>query len=171
MSGRRKNTLLFLGLLVLLILAYQFSFKKTFELAGEIRTLSKQKLELDNAISKLDLLEQENKYLDSVLTQNDLKANQSFGQNLLEKVNALKEKYNLQIVSIIEPHKFEKDGTTIETYVIEVKGDFRDLMLFSSSLEQLRLGTFVSVDFNKKQNYKTRRKQLVTKIVLQRLTK
>ena len=171
MNYKQKNRILLIGLVILLLASYQFSFKKTFELSSELKTLKKDKETLDNAGGKLNLLQQQNRYLDSVLTSKDLLADQSFQQNLLQKVNGLREEHKLKIVSLEEPHEFKKDGGLIQTYVIEVKGDFRNLMLFSSSLEQLRLGTFLSVDFFKKQNYKTRRKELICKIVLQRLSK
>ena len=52
-----------------------------------------------------------------------------------------------------------------------VKGDYRNLILFSSGLEQQRLGKFASVVFEKKLNVKTRRKEIICKILLQRLRK
>lgn len=171
MTSKQKNRLLLLGLLILIVAAYQFSFKKTFELGGSLEKLTQDKLALDNAGAKLDLLQQQNVYLDSVLESNDVSANQSFQQNLLQKVDGLREKHKVKIVSLDPPHEFKKDGAVIESYLIEVKGGFRNLMLFSSDLEKQRLGKFSSVDFNKKMNYKTRRKELKCSIILQRLSK
>ena len=126
---------------------------------------------MENASGKLGFLQQQNNYLDSVLGSNSISADQSFHQNLLNKVDDLREKYKVKILTLDEPHESKKDGATIESYTIEVKGDFRNLMLFSSSLEQQRLGKFSSVDFKKKMNYKTRRKELTCRIILQRLSK
>lgn len=171
MTSKQKNRLLLVGFLILIAAAYQFSFKKTFELGSSLDKLTQDKLALDNAGTKLGLLQQQNVYLDSVLKSNDVSANQSFQQNLLQKVDGLREQHKVKIVSLDPPHEVKKDGAIIESYLIEVKGDFRNLMLFSSNLEKQRLGKFSSVDFTKKMNYKTRRKELTCSIILQRLSK
>ena len=171
MTGKQKNIILFSGLLILLLAAYQFSVRKTFEMSASIEKLTKDKLTLDNAEVRLNMLQQQNVYLDSILESNQVSADQSFGQNLLQKVDGLREKHKVKLVSLDPPHQIKKDGATIESYLIEVKGDFRNLMLFSSDLEKQRLEKFSSVDFNKKMNYKTRRKELICSMILQRLSK
>ena len=57
------------------------------------------------------------------------------------------------------------------SYSIEIKGDFRNLMLFTSSLEQLQMGEFAVVLFEKKKNYSTRKDELFCKLILQKLSK
>jgi hypothetical protein len=171
MTAKQKNRALFLGLVILFFAAYQFSFKKTFELGASIEQLEKDRLELNNAGGKLRLLQQQNVYLDSILGSNNVSADQSFQQNLLQKVDGLREQHKVKILSLEEPHEAKKDGAIVESYTIEVKGDFRNLMLFSSNLEKQRLGKLSSVDFVKKMNYKTRRRELICKIILQRLSK
>ena len=171
MTIKQKNRALLIGLAVLLFVAYQFSFKKTFELKDTINRLTADKVQLDNAGGRLQFLQQQNAYLDSILQSNDLSANQTFEQNLLQKVNRLREAHKVKLLSLTEPHKYQADGAIVESYTLEVKGDFRNLMLFSNELEKQRLGKFASVDFEKKRNYKTRRNELICRIILQRLSK
>ena len=171
MSHKQKNIALIASFLVMLIIAYQFSFKKTFELKNNINKLSKDKALLENAESKIGQLQQENRYFDAVLKSNDISADQSFGQNLFQKVTKLGKTYKLTIVSFEKPHIYKDNEASLLSYVIEVKGDFRDLMLFSNDLEQLRLGKFSSMSFTKKKNYKTRRNELRCKLILQKLSK
>ena len=132
---------------------------------------TKDKIQLENAGGKLQMLQQQNVYLDSILQSNNVSASQSFEQTLLQKVTSLKEEHKVKILSLDEPHEYETDGAVVQSYTIEVKGDYRNLMLFSSNLEKQRLGKFTSVDFSKKMNFKNRRREIVCKIVLQRLSK
>jgi len=171
MTMKQKNRILLAGIVILFLTAYQFSFKKTFELGDRISQLTTKKIQLENASGKLQFLQQQNVYLDSILRSNNVSANQSFEQNLLQKVTQLKELHKVKILSLDQPHEYNTNGATVQSYTIEVKGDYRNLMLFSSNLEKQRLGTFSSVDFTKKLNVKTRRKELVCKIILQRLSK
>ena len=170
MNPKRKNRLLLAGIILLLIAAYQFAFKKTFELRSELNELTQQQQELTLNKSKLALYSQENKYLDSILSLNNLSVDRSFEQNLLLKIDELRAKHKVKVISIDEPHQFVTDGATIQSYSLEFTGDFRNLMLFSSELEKLRLGIFTSVDFSKKKNYKTRRLELICTIILQRIS-
>jgi hypothetical protein len=136
-----------------------------------INRLAADKAQLDNANGRLQFLQQQNSYLDSILKSNDLSANQTFEQNLLQKVNRLREDHKVKLVSLNEPHRYQAEGAVVESYTLEVKGDFRDLMLFSNELEKQRLGKFASVEFEKKKNYRTRRNELTCRIILQRLSK
>ena len=171
MNIKQKNRVLFIGLMALLWVAYQFAFKKTFQLKETIHQLTSDKAQLDNASGRLQFLQQQNSYLDSILQSNDLSANQTFEQNLLQKVNRLREDHKVKLLSLTEPHTYQTDGASVESYTLEVKGDFRNLMLFSNELEKQRLGKFASVAFEKKKNYKTQREELTCRIILQRLSK
>ena len=76
-----------------------------------------------------------------------------------------------EIVSFEKPHTYVADGANLLTFTIEMKGSFRDLMLFSSSLEKQQLGKISSTSFIKKRNYRTRRNELFCTILLQKLSK
>ncbi len=171
MKTKQKNRVLFVGLLLLFLIAYQFAFKKTFDLKRELTKQVTQKEQMLVSQEKLQIRHQENRYLDSILSSNDLSVDLSFEQTLLDKIDRLRKEHKVRLRSINEPHYFLADGATIESYTIELTGDFRNLMLFSSDLEKLRLGSFSSVDFSKKKNMKTRKQEIICQILLQRLGK
>lgn len=171
MTGKQKNRALLGGILLLLFVAYQFAFKQTIALGYELSSLSKKK---ENALliqDTIQLLNQENMYLDSILRSVNLSADRSFEQLFLEKIDALRDKYKVKLLSIEEPHYYRTEEATIETFQLELTGSFRNLMLFSSALEKSRLGTFSSVDFSKKKNLRTRKTEIICTIILQRLSK
>ena len=171
MEYKQKNRILIAGFVVLLFIAYQFSLKKTFELHTSINKLSKDKELLLNAGGRIESMQMENKYLDAVLKSNDVSADKSFEQTLLEKTVQLEKQHQLKLVSFDKPHVYESDETSILSYVIEMKGDFRNLMLFASNLEQQRLGEFVSTSFIKSRNYQIGKNELTCKLIVQRLSK
>ena len=171
MEYKQKNRALVIGFVILLFVAYQFSLKKTLELHTSVNKLTKEKALLSNAGERIQSLQLENKGLNSFLESNNVSADQSFEQTLFERMTNLKEQYNLKIVSFNELHKFESDGAMLLSYTIEIKGDCRNLMLFSSSLEQQRLGEFTSMYMQKKRTPGSRRDELVCKLILQKLSK
>lgn len=171
MEAKKKNIGLIVGFLLMLLLSYQFSIKKTFELKDKIEKLSKDKELLSNAEVKINRLQFQNQSLDSVLQSNDVSVDQSFEQNLVQKITKLKKLHKIELISYEKPHSFESEGAKMLSYSIEVKGDFRQLMLFTSALEKQRLGEFSSVGIEKKKNYRTGRNELFCKLVLQRLSK
>jgi len=171
MKSKQKNRLLAVGLIVLSLIAYWFSFKKTFDLGTSIEQLKLDKAQLENASGRIQYLQQQNAYLDSILQSNDVSVDASFDQTLFQKINKISEENKVQISSYDQPHIYNLEAATIQTYTIEVKGDFRNLMLFSNSLEKQRLGKFSSVTFEKKKNFKTRKDELSCRIILQALSK
>lgn len=171
MTSKQKNKVLVIGFFALLLVAYQFSFKRTFELSSRIDQLTEDKSLLENASERIGYLQQENSYLDTVLKSNDVSADQSFEQNLFQKISKLRAEHKVEIVSFEKPHEFVTEGSTLLSYTIEVKGGFRELMFFSSSLEKQRLGKFSSVQFLKKRNPKKRKNELIARIVMQKLSK
>ena len=66
MKSKQKNRLLAVGLIVLSLIAYWFSFKKTFDLGTSIEQLKLDKAQLENASGRIQYLQQQNAYLDSI---------------------------------------------------------------------------------------------------------
>jgi hypothetical protein len=171
MTIRQKNTSLVVGFCSLLLAAYQFSFKKTLEVNKNLKQLTIAQKLLSNATARSTYLQQENRYLDSILALSNISINESFEHYFIEKITGLKELYKVALISYEKPHAFKFDGTTVLSYCLEIKGDFRNLMLFASSLEQLQIGEFTVVSFEKKKNYSTRKEELFCTLILQKLSK
>jgi len=171
MTGRQKNSVLLSGFIIMLLIAYQFSFKKTAAIKTNLNKLKNDKALLSNANEQIACLQGKNKYLDSILKSNDVSTNQSFEQNLFQKITRLSKGHKTEIVSFEKPHIYVADGANLLTFTIEMKGSFRDLMLFSSNLEKQQLGKISSTSFIKKKNYRTRRNELFCTTLLQKLSK
>ena len=171
MTIKQKNIGLIVGFCGILFIAYQFSFKKTLEVNNNLKQLTIEQNLFSNAITRSNYLQQENTYLDSILTVSNISVNESFEHYFIEKITDLKELYKVALISYEKPHTFKFDGATMLSYSIEIKGEFRNLMLFTSSLEQLQMGEFAVVLFEKKKNYSTRKDELFCKLILQKLSK
>lgn len=171
MTNKQKNSALIFGFIAMLFIAYQLSFRKTIEAKTSLNKLIKDRELLANAGERKMQLELENKHLDAILIKNDVSANQSFEQNLFQKITKLSKEFNSEIVSFEKPHSFQAEGANMLSYTIQLKGSFRNLMLLTSNLEKQRLGKFSSTSFVKKKNYRTGRNELATTIILQKLSK
>lgn len=168
MNSKQRNIALVIGFVVMLFISYQFAIRRTLELGVKIEKLEKDKTLLDNAEAEIQQLTLEGRYLDSILKSNDLSIENTFQQTLLIKVTQCTDKHNLKLIAADEPHSFVSDGTNLLTYEIEVRGSFRNLMLFANEMEQQRLAKLSSLQFLKKRNYRTRRDYLVGKLIVQR---
>lgn len=122
MTIKQKNRIFLGGFTVLVLISYQFSFKKTLALRTSINQLKEDKIQLENAGDNLQTLQQQNVYLNNILRSNNVSATLSYEQNLLQKVTQLKREHRVKILSLDEPHESEMDGTTMQSYTIEVKG-------------------------------------------------
>ena len=122
MTIKQKNRIFLGGFTGLVLISYQFSFKKTLALRTSINQLKEDKIQLENAGDNLQTLQQQNVYLNNILRSNNVSATLSYEQNLLQKVTQLKREHRVKILSLDEPHESEMDGTTMQSYTIEVKG-------------------------------------------------
>ena len=170
MKDKQKNIALIVGFLLLLIMSYVFSIQKTLDLKSRLTRLKKDKELVSNASGRIFSLQQENKYLDSILQQKDLSIENSFQQTLLKKLNAFSKKAPIEIISFEEPHAFKDKNATLITYYFKIKGSFSTLLQLVNSLERQRLGEVVSVNFEKKKNYRSNRQELIGAFFIQKLS-
>lgn len=169
MSNQQKNIGLLIGFLASILIAYNFSIKKTLEFKKQHSNLLKEKYLVDNAAAKIQYLQQKNKSLDAFLTSKNVSIETSFQQMLLKKITKFSKGKNLDIIAFNQPHKIKSNQTAIETYFFELKGDYVSLLKLINHLEHEQLGQLISVNFEKKKNYKTNRYYLTTTILLQKM--
>lgn len=170
MSNQQKNTGLIVGIFIGVFIAYHFSIKKTIIEKDKYTKLLKEKELVDNAVNKLQYLKQKNNSLNDFLISRNVSAESSFQQLLLEKITVFIQGKDISIVAFNQPHRVEKNQTIIETYSFELKGNYIDLLKLINFIEHEQLGEFISVDFEKKKNYKTNRFYLTSTIFLQKTT-
>jgi len=169
MNNQQKNIGLLIGFLVCGFIVYQLAIKKTIAAKNKHEQLLIEKNLVDNAGSKIEYLNQKNGNLNSFLVSNNLSIDNSFQQMLLEKINVFANKENIKIVAFNKPHIIEGAQTVVETYSFKLKGGFVGLLKLINYIEQQRLGALISIDFEKKKNYKTRRDYLTVNIFLQKI--
>ena len=131
------------------------------------KELTKEKELVSNASERIFNLQQENKYLDSILQLKELSIENSFQQTLLQKLNVFSKTVSIEIISFDEPHLFREINTNLMTYSFEVKGDFKALLKLVNTLEQQQLGEIISINFEKKKNYRRNKQELTAQFHLQ----
>ncbi|QTE21142.1 hypothetical protein [Polaribacter cellanae] len=170
MNSKQKNIFLIGSFILLSIISYVFSIQKTLDLKTRLTNLQKDEELLSNASQKILDLQQQNSYFDSILKQNDLSIENSFQQTLLRKLNSFSVQNPIEIIAFNEPHTIKENTADLKTYVFEVKADFISLLKLTNSLERQQLGKLVSVNIEKKKNYRSRKEELIGKFFMQKLT-
>ncbi|PQJ80292.1 hypothetical protein [Polaribacter porphyrae] len=170
MNDKQKNIALVIGFVLLFIISYVFSIQKTIDVKKSAKSLYKEKELLENASQRIFLLQQENKYLDSILKAKEISIENSFQQTLLQKLNSFQAKVPIDIIAFSEPHTIEENSTLLKTYSFEIKGTFNALLQLLNTLEKQQLGKLVSVKFEKKKNYRRNRDELIGHYFIQKRT-
>lgn len=171
MTDKQKNITLIIGFISLLVISYVFAIKKTSTLKSRLETQKKEKELLANASSRIFNLQQEDKYLDSILQKKELSIEYSFQQTLFKKINDFSKNKIVEIIAFDEPHEILQNKTKISTYHFKIKGEYSSLLQLVNLLEKSQLGKIISLNIEKKKNYKTNRNELIGTFYLQKLSK
>lgn len=171
MSLNQKNIVFILGLIFLIWVAYLFSFSKTIEAFHTYNKLKYQDDLFTSASQNHNNLQQQVKYYNSLLKKYQISAENSFQNNLLNTINDYAKSHPLKIINFKNPNRFLPTNHTIqETYVFTVESDFNSIVNLIYTLEQNhKFGEIVSVNFEKKKDYKTNLEYLQCEIYLQRV--
>lgn len=168
MNNKQKNIGLLVGFLVSIFISYHFAIKQTVEVKKRNVALLKEKKLVDNAATKIQYLHQKNNDLATFLISNNVSIESSFQQMLLERITEFSKERDIDVIAFNQPHKIENNQTTIETYSFKLKGDFVSLLKLINYLEHQQLGELISINFEKKKNYKTNRNYLTATVFLQK---
>lgn len=167
MSQKNKNILLILGFVVMLVIAYQMAFSKTIALKKEVRTLEAQILNSNNLIELTSNLVYREKFVDSVLQNNNIK-NLSTQNNLLSFLNQAAEKEAFIIASFSEPHLHLEDNILKSSFQFTLQGNFNEIEKVIYKLEQEHhFGKIVHLKYEKKRDYRRAKDYLQCFIVLE----
>lgn len=170
MNIKQKNIVLFIGLLLLLWLSYQFSFSNTIALKKQYTKLKKEEELFSNVTQKLAKLKQQNRYYDSILKSKKISSESSFQNNLLRTITSFSDTTNIKIVAFNTPHIFKVDNTVFNTFSFTLKGGYGKITQLIYQLEQdYKLGKIISVHFKKKKNYRKNRYFLECTVWLQQI--
>ncbi len=170
MSLKQKNSILFIGMILLFWIAYQFSFSNTFELKNQYQDLKKERKLFTNVPQKLTRLKQQNLFYDSILKSKKIVVESSFQNNLLKTITTFADSTNINVVTFNNPHIFKTDNAIVTTFSFKLKGSFSNITRLVYQLEQYyKLGKIISVHFEKKKNYKRNRHFLECTVLLQQV--
>ena len=172
MNLKQKNSVLLLGFLLLVWIAYLFSFSKTIDVNKRHTVLKQQDDLFVSASQNLNNLKQQDIYYNSLLKKYQISTESLFQNSLLNTLNLYSSKNKLKIIEFKDPHRFKLSNNAIqETYTFTVESDFNSIVKLIYSLEQhYKFGKIITVNFEKKKNYKTLRNYLHCTIFLQKIS-
>lgn len=172
MNLKQKNSVFLLGFLLLVWVAYLFSFSKTIDAKKRLTVLKKQDDLFVSASQNLNNLQQQDIYYNSLLKKYQISTESSFQNNLLNTLNSYSTKNKLKIIKFKDPHHFKLNNNAIqETYMFTVESDFNSIVKLIYDLEQhYKFGKIMGVHFEKKKNYQTFKNYLHCTIFLQKIS-
>lgn len=172
MSAIKKNSFLIVGLVLLFILAYKFSFSKTIERRSQYNLLVEQTGQKVASDKNSHYLRKQNSYYDSVLVKHQIFSKTTFHNKLLITLNEICKINALKLLKFEKPIVLEVNNSALqETYQFSVQGSYTDIISLIFELEQeLKMGKLVSVSFEKKKNFKRSKELLECKIYLQKFS-
>ncbi len=172
MSRKNKNIILLISFIAALWVTYIFAISISIDARKEYYKLQTQKKGMTNMPHRLNYLEQQKKYLDSLLRKNNIKTESTFQNNLLQHIETYTNRHDLKIVSFNEPHQFINDHDIIKTYSFSVKGIYTNILQLIHNLEQNgNYGNLISINFEKTKNYKLNKTFLECEILLQKVNR
>ena len=161
MTNKRKNSYLWLSSLLVLILAYQFSIKKTLNL----RQANEQH---QQAIARATNIDADiAKYQEQLAAFNANTVTSYSQENLLELLSTFCVQQGLLIKGFPEPKTYQEADYTIVSNQIEVEGGFSDIVQLVYDLEQVhRIGSIVSLKYLSGYNRQTKKPYLTAVLTL-----
>ncbi|CAA0140995.1 hypothetical protein [Tenacibaculum maritimum] len=169
MNKFQKYIALLIGFFLFLFLIYKAAIKKTIKAKENLIELQREKQVLDNASEKIQYLQEKNNYLNATLKENDISIFNSFQQTLLKKIIDFSITHSIDIINFNEPHTIREHKAIKETYIFRVIASYNNVLKLINYLEQQQLGKLISINFEKKKNYKTGKEFLTTEIYLQKI--
>lgn len=166
MTYQRRNLLMLIAILVVGIMAYKLSIKKTIESYQNHKTLSKNLEKVTYFSDSMQFLNKEFAMKEKTLSINHDTADH-FQINILNILTENASNRSLSVINILQGEHFPYSGFTVDQYVVEVRGNFRDILLFTDDIEQKRLCRISSVDFRRNKDFDSGKLFLTAKLVLQ----
>lgn len=166
MTNKTKNIVLLSGFVVALLLCYKLAISKTLALKTNYNELNHQELLFKNTPRQLSLLKQKQRYYDSILTKYQRNGS-SVQNNLLKTITSFAKSNNLKVIEFLEPHIYNQDDHNIKTYLFTLEGNFNAILKLTYKLEQqTKFGEIISINFEKKKNFRTGKYFLQASILL-----
>ncbi len=139
---KQLNLLAPLLAVFLLLLMYRQNISPTLALYSECNTMEEQLQKAQQAETRLHRLKAEFRKLDQ-LAGNSKLSNEEIRQAILTNTNLFSE--NANVSSIKEQHVFATDNMKVVTHMLELQGDYKELVKithkFETSFKDARIST------------------------------
>lgn len=166
MNNKTKNILLIIGFVFLLLLSYNLAISKTIDLKNKFNVLKNEEALYRDTPRQLSILKQKEKYYDSILNEYQISKG-SAQNNLLDLLTSFSENNNLKIIDFSEPHLELKGEVSIKTYRFSIEGDYSGILKLIHHIEQkTKFGEIINLHFEKKTDYRKKRKYLQASVLL-----
>ncbi|WP_394973676.1 hypothetical protein [uncultured Croceitalea sp.] len=169
MTSKAKFLSLVFGAILLLLLSYFLAISKTVGVKKEYTSIKKQSLLYGDISKQLKVFSKKEVYYDSILQSMNL-ADTSLENNLLKTLNTLAEKEEVKLKNFEAPHIFSKNDSEYIVYNFTLDGNYTALLKVLYNIEKnSTFGEIIHADFNRETNFRTRRKFLTAKVLIQNI--
>lgn len=168
---KQKNIGLFVVIGLLAVLSYNMSISETFAQGSK---LTKEEVKLSKAKSapaKIIQIKKKMSGLNAQVGKLD-KEFDEFQEDLLSSVVSLSTVHKVKIISIEEPHTYDRNGFEVQTAIIRLRGSFSKLTALMDELERVNgIGRLASTNFELVENKKKKMFSLEAVIHVQNFKK
>ncbi len=157
MKQSTKNFLLITGFFLVLMVAYQYSFSKTFEVKRELDNIKSQVEQNSRSHQNQTSLKEKEAQFDTFIAGNRI-GNTSPQNNLLKVLNEHAEEKSYKIIKFKEPHVVANDNSIVASYQFTLEGNYRALQEVLYKLEKdYNFGSLSSISFERKMDHQLNR--------------
>ncbi|MEM7485662.1 MAG: hypothetical protein AAF348_10690 [Bacteroidota bacterium] len=150
-------------------MCYKFAISNTLALRKEYRSLKAEEQLFKDIPQQLVFLSKKEKYLDSLLQKLNLN-NTSMENNLIRLVNSEAAKNDLKVMDFNPPHRVITDNNSVTTYEFVLRGGFGPILKTIYTIEhRSTFGEVIHLNFAKEKNYRTNKKYLEVKVLMQHI--
>lgn len=169
MNSKSKFFVLIAGAASLLVLSYFGAISKTLAIKKKYSALKKEAFLYKDISKQLQVFSKKEVYYDSILSTMNL-TDTSLENNLLKTLNTQAQKEQLKLKNFNTPHIFLKDQSQYISYNFTLEGNYTNILKLLHKIEKSStFGEIIHVDFNQETNFRTRRKFLTAKVLVQRV--
>jgi len=165
-THKQKTIALILGVFCLLYLGFKISVIPTIVLSNKIEQHELIVTQSKTAPEKIRQLKKQLRTLEksvgNVETDFDV-----FQERLLQTIIPFTNSNSLTLSEIQEPHYATINGYQVQTVIIKIKGEFKDLSFLINHIQQNSVGRISSVSYNLKKDNKTKKMYLQATMFIQ----
>lgn len=169
MKQTTKNIVLVTGFCLVLIVAYQYSVAKTFEVKRELDNIKKQVEQNSGSFKNINSLEEKEAQFDSFIAMNRIE-NTSLQNNLLKVLNEHAGEKSFKIINFKEPHVEATDKSIVTSFQFTLEGDYMAVQEVLYKLEkEYSFGSLTHISFERKKDYRLHKNFLHCTVLVQNI--